>query len=408
MKDEIKRIMDLVKEGKLSPDDAAELIDAFMGAESGDNPTPPPPPPTEGFDEAQGVEEPSSTGPKDPFRTFVDFVESFGKDVSQSVNWQDVTKHVKAAAERGVEGVKTGVEQIRQGKVNFGWFSAQETKEVSLPLSVPEGKLLRIENPCGSVKVSGGFSLGTVAAKAQIRGATAEEAQLKAQSYTIIIEESEHSVLIRQPDVSGISVDLIVQLSSPCQVETVTQSGETRILDTKAGCRTRSQSGDVHLRGLNGPIEVTAQNGDVHLEECTSPSIAIESKHGDVSLVEVSGNVNARTAGGDIRGRDCSGKSYSLESVSGDISVEFKEAVSGTVNVRTVNGDSEVHLPDGSRCRVSLSTLRGSVTSGIPLEEEARQDQRITGRLGDGTGNLDVSAVNGSIALRWRNSAVPT
>ncbi len=391
--------MDLVREGKLTPEDAAEIIDAFMASEkteaSGDGPPPPPPP----FDEP-----PKANESKDPFRSFMDFVEGFGKEVTQSVNWQDVAKHMKTAAEKGMEGIKSGVEQIKQGKVNFGWFSATEVKEITLPIDPGSGKTIRIENPSGSVKISGGFETSSVSAKAQVRGATIDDAQAKAENYTIIVEESEHYIDIRQPDVSGLSVDLVIQLSVPCPVEARTQHGDVRISDTGAGCRLNTQSGDTFLRGLNGPIEVVAQNGDVSVESCSSPSMAIESKHGDVSLVSVSGNVNARTAGGDIRGRSCSGKTWSVESVSGDVSMEFSDAVSGVLNIRTVNGDTELFVPDGCSCRVSLSTLRGTVSSGIPLDESATMEQRITGRLGDGAGTIDVSAVNGNIAFKWRDA----
>ena len=37
MKDEIRRIMQLVKDGKLSPDEAAELIEAFEDTDSSDS-----------------------------------------------------------------------------------------------------------------------------------------------------------------------------------------------------------------------------------------------------------------------------------------------------------------------------------------------------------------------------------
>jgi len=75
MKEEITRIMRLVQEGKLSPEDAAELIDAFTASEAREEEEPvhvgaaasegaeggPPPPP------------PGAV--KDPFRHFVDFME---------------------------------------------------------------------------------------------------------------------------------------------------------------------------------------------------------------------------------------------------------------------------------------------------------------------------------------------
>jgi hypothetical protein len=54
---------------------------------------------------------------------------------------------------------------------------------------------------------------------------------------------------------------------------------------------------------------------------------------------------------------------------------------------------------------VSLSTLRGTVTSSVALDDEARGDQRVTGKLGDGAGTLDVSGINGDINLKLRDSA---
>lgn len=400
MKEEVRRIMNLVKEGKLSPEDAAELIDAFMVSEPGEaaaepaaeTPPPAPPPPT---DEA----------PKDPLRNFIDFIEGFGKDVSEKVDWKDVASHVRSAAEKGIEGIKTGVEQIRQGKVNFGWFGSQETREVTLPISVPAGKLLRVENACGSIKISGGAEEGSVTARAVLKAASIEDARAKAEAFTLIVEESEHQVLVRQSDISGLDLDLVIQLSGPAQVEAKTHAGEIRILDTGAGCRLSSNSGDLHVRGVHGVIELITQSGDVHVEECTSPSVALEAKTGDITLLSVSGNVNARTASGDLRGRNLAGKTYSVESVSGDISLDFREPITGTVNVRPVNNSAEVLIPDGSDCRVSLSTLKGTTVCEVPLIDEARHEGRITGRLGSGAGNIDVSSVNGNITMRLRDSS---
>lgn len=397
MKEEVRRIMNLVKDGKLSPEDAAELIDAFVTTEGSSEGDVPPPIPPEA--------DPSNrTDPKDPFRSFVDFVEGIGKEVSDGVNWKDVAQHVRKAADRGVEGIKSGVEQIKQGKVNFSWFSAQETRDIAMDIRVPVGKTLKVENTCGNIKVTGGNDSSKVTARAFFRGATQEDAKSKADAYTIIVEESEHQVLIRQPDVSGLAVDLVIQLAEKVNVEARTQAGEIRLLDTAMGCRANSQAGDIHLRGLKGPIEVSTQSGDIFLEDCDSPSTALEAKHGDISLVKVKGNVNARTAGGDIRGRNCEGSTYSIESVSGDVSLDFSAPLSGMVNIRTVNGNSEAFIVDGCDCRVSLSTLKGSVACEVTLGEEAKSEQRVTGRLGSGSGVLDLSGVNGNVGLKLRDS----
>jgi DUF4097 and DUF4098 domain-containing protein YvlB len=116
--------------------------------------------------------------------------------------------------------------------------------------------------------------------------------------------------------------------------------------------------------------------------------------------------MNVRTASGDVTVKASSGKSLSLESVSGDVWIDLEEPVAGLMNVRTVNGDAFVSIPDGNDARVSLSTLRGRVKCAIDLADTAKSDQRITGRLGDGTGTIDVSAVTGNVTLEMRDAVV--
>ncbi|MBI3722150.1 MAG: hypothetical protein HY248_06310, partial [Fimbriimonas ginsengisoli] len=199
MKDEIQRIIKLVQEGKLSAEDAAELIDAFAASDTQEPSqesaeTPPPPP----------------GSPKDPFKAFVESMERLGKEASSSVNWQDVAKQVREGAKKGVEALRSSIGEISKG--GMPWFGAQDTREVTLPITVPAGKTLRIENPCGDVRVSGGFDRGTVSAKAHFRAASLEEARSKAEAYTLVVEESDHIVFLRQPDVTGLAVDLDLQL----------------------------------------------------------------------------------------------------------------------------------------------------------------------------------------------------
>lgn len=392
MKDEVRRIIKLVEEGKLSAEDAAELIEAFSSPKA-----------EESAEEAAGTKEPGEK--KDFFQAVTETVERIGKEAATAVNWKEVSEQARSSAHKGFEALKQGLEQVSKGKIDIGWFNSQETREVQLPLSVPASKGLRIENPCGDVKIVGGFEEGHVTARARIRGSSIEDARSKAEGYTLVVEESEHLVLIKQPDMSGLSVDLEIQIPEKRFVEVKTESGDIEVLDTKAGVRISDRSGDIHLRALNGPVDVSAYSGNVHVEDVTTPSLMIETKSGDLKLARIDGNVNARTASGNISLTQSSGKTIAIEAVSGDVNVDLESPVTGSLNVRTVSGDSLVSVVDGSDCRVSLSTLRGDVRSGIPLEEEAKADQRITGRLGSGAGTLDISAVTGNVTLEMHNSA---
>lgn len=390
--------MTMVQEGKLSPEDAAELIDAFSSSEDEDDTNGGPPPPPK--DAAESSQE------SDMFKSFLDYIEGIGKEITESVNWQDVAKQVRTGAKKGVDSIREGIDRIRRdGKFGFDIFGAQEVRKVELPLTVDKGKTLRVENPVGNVTIRGGANAGLVVATAKVRGIDAEEARNRAASYNLVIEESDQFVIVKQPDVSGVQVDFQINLASEVPVEIRAISGNISVSETASGCKIRSNSGDVHLEGLNGVIEVVSQSGEVTISNSSSPALSVENKSGDVTVTGFQGNINIRTASGDLKLIDCAGKTISAESVSGDVEADISEPIEGNVSIRTVNGNSVVEIADGSDCRVSLSTLRGRVTSLIELNDPAQSELHATGSLGTGKGSLDVSAVNGSISLRLRDSA---
>jgi DUF4097 and DUF4098 domain-containing protein YvlB len=394
VKEEVKRIIKMVEDGKLSAEDAAELIEAFTG---------PSQPDVEESSQASDADVPQEK--KDFFKTLFETVEKIGKEANESVNWKEIAEQAKSSANKGLEALKDAGDKISKGKFEFPFLGSHETRKVELPLALTSGKTLRIENPCGDVKIVGGFDEGHVVATARVKGSSVEDARDKANNYTLVIEESDDTVIIKQPDMSGLSVDLSIQIPAKRQVDVRAESGDVSILDTKSGARVTNRSGDVHLRQLNGTIEVNAYSGDIKIEDGKTTSLAVENKSGNIDLVRIEGNMNARTASGDVRVVQCSGKTVSVEAVSGDVHIDLDSPVTGSLNVRTVSGDSLVSIVDGSDCRVSLSTLRGSVVSAITLDDEAKSDQRITGRLGDGKGSLDVSAVTGNVTLERHNSA---
>jgi hypothetical protein len=414
VKDEITRINRLVADGRLSPEDAADLIDAFYNGErSFQEPTDPVGnegfstsiPPESDFAGESAPPPPPPGAHRDPFKSLIESIEKLTKEGMESVNWSQVAQQAKENAVKGLGALKTGIEDISKGKVHLGWLTNQEIKEIVLPLDT-HGKLLKIENACGQVKLVGGFDAGSVTARAKIRAATLEEAREKAQDYTLIIEESEHSINIRQPDMSGLCVDLEIQMSGSGPIEVRSEAGDIHILDSKGPCRISSRSGDLHLRGLTGNVDVSADSGNVKIEDVVDSSVTIETKSGNLELHRVKGNISARAASGNILVSEAAGRVISLETANGNVSLSIEESVNGTVSVRTVHGNSDVSIPDTSDCRVSLSTLRGVVYSRLALIDESKTDNRLTGKLGQGLGTVDVSAVTGNISLDFTGATV--
>ena len=389
----------MVQEGKISADDAADLIEAFDEVDAQE-------PEAVGVGgTTAGSARRESTAGKDPFSAFMDTMEKFGRDAAKSVDWRDISRQVRESAQQGIDALKHGLEQVNGGR-GFAWSGATEVREISLPLSVPEGKLLRVENQAGDIRISSGAELGNVTARAEFRGVTSEETKQRAAAYTLLIEESESVVLVRQPDIPNVTVDLVITLPNPVGVEVRSASGDISVIDTRGACRISARSADVRLRNLDGAIEVNLMSGNITLEDATSPQVTLENKSGDLTLRRVKGNISARTTSGDVDFHDLDGKTASVETVSGDIRAGFATPVTGSVNFRTVSGDVDLKVPDGSDCRVSLSTLSGDIDSELELGESTQSDRRLTGRLGEGSGTLDVSAVSGDIHLSMAKTEV--
>lgn len=392
-KDQVQRILKLVEEGKISAQDAAELIEALQDSETSQQTSPPEAP--------EPPKPPKEPEPPKDFNHFMDAVERLGKDVAGSVNWQEISSQVRENLHKGAEAVKRAAEEAKKGRWSFV-FGLSEERTVELPFQLSEGGTVKVELHDGDVKVLGGQPETKVIARARISGTDLSEIQARAASYSPMIEESQGVVIIRNPEGGGIQADLEIHLASPASVEVRGHAGDISVQGTRGAARIETSSGDVRLEGLQGSIEVRSSSSDITLKDSGGQSVVLENKSGDIRLSEVSGVFNLRTASGDVHLERLSAQSLSVEAVSGDIRADLKDPISGAVNLRTVQGSVDLELADGSDCRVTLSTLRGSVDCLLDLVDYQHQDRRVTGRLGEGAGTLDVSAVTGDIRARQR------
>ncbi len=403
MKEETIRIMKLVKEGKLSPEDAAELLDAFGDAphmvDDGENPD---------SNERESAEEGDKPRTDDPFGKLIGTIEQVTKDVAKNVNWQDIADTVRKGVDKGVEAVKQVAEDA--GKGRGGWFKVfgqQADRIIELPLEVPSGKTLKIEGGYGDIKVEGGEPIGSIKVAARFKGYTEEEAKELAEKYMPVLEEGHDFIALRHNEADRLSADIHAKVSEGTVVEIKTSHGDVEVIGTKASLKVNCANGSVKLVGVGGTVEVFAQSGSVALDQTVCSMVTIESKSGDVTLSDVNGLVNIRSNSGDVELSRCSGRTISVEASTGDINIDLVAPVEGSVNLRSVKGDVNLAVSDGSDCRVHLSTLKGDVkVVDLELKDEVREKLVVSGKLGDGSGSIDMSAVTGDVSLSLRDSSV--
>jgi predicted membrane protein len=400
MKDEVRRIMQLVKDGKLSPEDAAELIEAFQDAPDQE--------PAVSVEEP-AVEEPAGDSKKsdDPFAKLIGSIEKVTKEVAGSIDWKDISNQVRLGVGKGVDAIKEAANEASKGKGPFGSiFTPQVSRTVELPLQVPEGKLFKVEAFHGDIRIEGGHDIGSVLIEAGFRSFNNQEAQEMADRFTPSLEESDDAVTLKQMEQNGVIADIVVKLAKGTAVSVRSATGDIHVSDTGASVKVTSSSGDVRIEQAGGAVEVNLSSGEVRVRHSDLKSSTIETKSGDVLLDHVNGSANVRTASGDVTLYGFRGSSLAIEAASGDVTADLLVPVTGTTNIRTVSGDVTLHVPDGSDARVSVSTLRGEVNCTLPLIDEVKEPMKVTGRLGEGSGLLDVSAVNGDLFVALAGSEV--
>lgn len=399
MKEQVLRILKMVQEGRLSPEDAFDLMDAFIAFDSASRDAPP------HATEEEAGGRPSdhkaeSNGKAESFRALLDMMEKIRREISESIHWHDVAEQVREAAQKGVDALKGTVERI--GKGGLHWFGPIETKTVEMPLNIKPGKTLKIERFHGDVKVIGGPQEAKVTATVSVRGANQEDARTKAATWTPIIEEADDFVSLKQSPES-LSEDLELFVPGGVSVEIKAESGDVTVKGTHGDVSVKALAGDIVVEGAKGRVEVMSHAGEVTLSRIDGSEVEVENRAGNVFLHEVSGNVKVRSAAGDIKATDLKPTTANLETVSGNVMVDIAEPVSTDVVIRSVSGDVLLDIDSRSDCRVALSSVSGAVNTSIALEEIAHSRERITGRMGEGTGTVEVSTVSGAVNLHLRD-----
>jgi len=144
----------------------------------------------------------------------------------------------------------------------------------------------------------------------------------------------------------------------------------------------RAGSADLRGTGSLGGVDVKTASGDVSLER--AGRLRVDTASGNVRAHDVEGATGLRTASGDVV-LHRSGGPLTANLVSGDLSVDDAAAglevttVSGDVHVRavgggrlrvqSVSGDIELAVKPGLRLHVDASSVTGSMTTELELED---------------------------------------
>jgi hypothetical protein len=136
-----------------------------------------------------------------------------------------------------------------------------------------------------------------------------------------------------------------------------------------------------------------------HVRLPDSMKVGVQLTNGTVSIDGISNSVRVESTNGNIDCRKLRGD-CAVALVNGEIDCEVALPGGGTCTLAAVNGNVNLAVPDTVSAQMEAKVTNGSVSvSGLQIKNMKSSRTSVTGTLGDGTGLIQVSTVNGNIDI---------
>ena len=358
MSEEKTMILNMLKEGKISVEEAHDLLEAV---------------------ENHPDEKNADHTEKEKLKVDLD---------EMKADLKDGFKEFGKTMEGTIRSVVKGFKSLGIGSAMSSAFgAAKESAEKELILSADGLSGINLKTQSGDVSVTGGDSKDVlIQAVVTARGSDTENAKERAEGIDLIYEIEDGCLTIKD---SGTRM----QITGPYSVDyTITVPKE---FDAKL----QTMDGDVMIRYIDGAIAVNNYSGDIHLKDC-SESLKVNTKSGDIEIEGFTGKINLRTLSGDLNLSDIVSDALSCNTLSGDIDGEIHPTDNADISVKTLSGDIGLEVDTGAELSISADTLSGDISCDLPVRETQTMDHRYIAILNAANGAMNLSTKSGDISLR--------
>ena len=435
----VMKVLQMLQDGKLTPEQAATLISALKG-EPDPQPTPPPAP------EPPAADKPLFDDIKDKVKSQkIEFdFDHLGDRISRAVSRvqpEKIVARVQAQLRNASKAsaawsanfsakVKTWTDGSDSRPSNVGGLSVlSESSEQEFYLQ--PGASILVENPLGDVRISSHEGQTAVLiVKKEVWG---EEPHLPALMQTISLNvfATDGRLDVKAAAPEGFREGVLdIELVAPANavIRASTRFGDVSITDFESRVEAATTSGDISIENVGGDVRCETASGDISLRSIQGSAVAA-TESGDIDAASIKRGLSANSSSGDVNATDVEGgkvecKSVSgdvqvngigavapvdivVESVSGDVSltgasgnialkavsgdIQADELVANRVQAQTVSGNVELKVHSQFSGTMQVSTVSGDVTLGLPLDTNARVSMSTTS--GDLRCDHDASSV---------------
>jgi len=196
-----------------------------------------------------------------------------------------------------------------------------------------------------------------------------------------------------------VSVDLRIKVPTNITVSIIkTSSGDIELEGTMGEVTVTTSNGEISVIEHRGNVTVDSSNDDVYLRDITG-NVEAETSNGRIYMERISGEVNAESDNGDIIIKDA-GSVKKASTCNGDVRVEFYNIPEKGSSIRSSNGDIKVYIPAGMNATLEMKTSNGEIDlHDLRVLTDDISEEHIEGDLGVGGPKLYIRSNNGDIDL---------
>lgn len=403
MNEEREMVLRMLKEGKISVEEADALLQAL--AEESETPAP-------AAEPGAGAEGPGVDIRVELGDLVRELTESIPKEVIHLERLKDLgefRRHFKF----GWRGIVSALQGLGEGQ-------AEESSE----LPMVSGERLELRNAWGDIRLSRSQDDRLrVKARKRVWAATAADATREAEALSVQPRREGSTVYLGVRRVEGrVRVDMAVLVPDGVAVVLDVAKGDVRVEGLHGRVEVHVARGDVTLRDVDGDVHLDVKsgdivagvvrgkvsgrvlNGDVDATECGG--VTLDIVNGDVSLRQVAGDVDIEAKNGDIEVESVQGRSIRARALSGDVQVTVPILPDGgAINGETMSGDVEIRLPSDARATIDAATMSGEINCMLPLQDRAADRGTLRRRTLRGVLNgpgavITLRTASGDIEIR--------
>ena len=372
MGDERMRILDMVREGKISADEAVRLLEALKGVSAGGA----------GSDGGGSGGSGGARRGDDPVGSFVGAVTDAVTDALGSRGWRGWGGGWSWGGDwHGGGGSLRGLERKAQREAD-GWQVGTFSDGDRGGFDLPEGAKLRIESEGGAIyaKVVDGpprldlegddfYNFGTYVAR----------------------KDDEVVVAAHRTEPHARMPRLVVSVPGHVGRLSVETSG-----------------GGVEAAGFRCPTALKTAGGGIRVRDHGQGELEARTAGGGIDVVGTPRTLEAHTAGGSVRFKGETG-ALDAKTAGGSINVDGVRLTSGAHRAKTAGGSVNVRLTRDSSVAIEAATSAGHINVDLPGAQGEHSGSRIAPRYQgqyNGSGaSLELRTVGGSINVSLAQEA---